>query len=241
MSRLGSSIQNNMIIQVRKNYYSVTLLIAVLVAVVTALLFKPHQIRTLIPAVMLLIVGGTTFVFIGGLIFDEKEKGILSALAVSPLSVGEYIWAKIISLTFLSTLEVGIMVFGPVIWFSLRADIEMPRVLPLVSGIVILNLLYTLAGLSITVYFRKITDFLMPMTGIMIFLQIPVLYFAGIIKHPIFLAIPSAAPVMIIQGAFISLELRQWIYAGSYVLCQLVVLVIWSYRSFVRNIMERMA
>lgn len=240
MSRLGSSIQNNMVIQVRRNYYSVTLLIAILVALVSALLFKPDQIRTVIPAVMLLIVGGTTFVFIGGLIFDEREKGILNALVVSPLRVGEYLWAKIISLTFLSTVEVAIMIFGPLIWFNTRSGIEMPRAALLIAGIIILNLLYTLMGLSITVYFKKITDFLMPLVAIMIFLQLPILYFAGVLRHPLLLVIPSAAPVMLIQGAFIRLETSQWVYALGYISIQLAGLIIWSRKAFVRNIIRRM-
>ena len=138
MSRLGSTIRNDVIIQVRKNFYTVSLIIAVLVAVTTCFAFKAEHIRIVIPAAMLLLVGGTTLVFIGGLIMEEKEKGILYAVLLSPLRIWEYLWSKIISLTVLATLEVGLMVGVPLAWFHSEQGIELPSIWILAAGIILM-------------------------------------------------------------------------------------------------------
>jgi fluoroquinolone transport system permease protein len=240
MSRLGSSLQNNIVIQVRKNYYTITLVVALLVAVVSSLLFEPENFRLIIPAIMLLIVGGTTFVFIGGLIFDEREKGVLQAMIVSPLKVGEYLWAKILSLTILSTIEIGIMIFGPLFWFQSQHGISIPNPALLLSGIIILNLIYTLMGLCLAVYFKRMTDFMLPLTAVIIFLQFPIVYFFGIIPSSWILIVPSAAPVMLIQAAFIDLSQGLWIYTFVYIFIQLGFLIFWSHRAFTQQIVKRL-
>ena len=196
MSRLLSTIQNDIVIQVRKNFYTVTMILALLFAVIFSLILRADQIRTIVPAAMLLIVGGTTMLFIGALILEEKEKGILKALLLSPLGPGRYLMSKVVTITFLSTLEIGIMIGGPIAYFHASAGTALPSVLILSVGVIVLNLIYTLLGLAITVRFRKVTDYMIPVVVVMILLQAPILYFTNIVPHPALLAIPSSVPVM---------------------------------------------
>ena len=240
MGRLLSTIQNDVVIQVRRNYYSVAVLIAAFFAVAFALIFEPDQILAIIPPAMLFIVGGTSMFFTGGLVIDEKEKGILKALLVSPLEVGEYLASKIITLTFLATLEVAIMVGGPLAYFHFSEGAALPNIALLLAGIVALNLIYTLLGMAFTVRFRKITDYMIPVALIMIPLQIPAVYFADIFSAPAILAIPSAAPVMIIQGAFLTLSSAEWLYAVLYVAALVLLLTLWARRSFFQHIVLRL-
>jgi len=240
MGRFVTSIQKDMILQVRNQMYTISLGLALLCAALFCFILKAEYIQTAVPAAMLLIVGGTTLIFVGGLILDEKEKGILSALILSPLSRREYLWSKIVSLTFLSTVEVGIMVGVPLLYFHYSQGMALPNLPVLFAGLVVLNLFLTVFGLGLAVRYRKITDYMVPILVIMVFLQVPILYYSRILPSPILLAIPSSAPIMIFQGAFARLALWQWIYAVGYNALLLAVLIPWSARAYYKHIVSKM-
>ncbi len=240
MNRLTTTIQKDMVVQIRNHIYTISLSLAVLFSIIFAALLKPDSIPIVIPAVMLLIVGGTTLVFIGGLILEEKETGILSALMLSPLRIKEYLWSKIITLTFLSTVEVGIMIGVPIAFFFYSKGTALPNLFLLLVGVLILNVMYTLLGIGLTVRYKKITDYMIPIVMIMIALQLPIIYYGKIVESPLFLVIPSSAPVMVIQGAFNQLPAWQWIYAVSYNLIILLGLLKWAFRSYHHYIVRKM-
>lgn len=240
MGRLSSSIQKDTMIQARKNLYAISLGLAVIFSLIFCFILKPDQLKIVIPAAMLLIVGGSTLLFVGALIMDEKESGVLSALVVSPLTSREYLLSKIITLTFLSTLEVGIMTGIPLAYFHGKFGVELPNILLLAVGIVILNMSLTALGIIVAVRFKKITDYIVPILVVMIFLQVPIIYFSGIMNSHVFLAIPSSASVMIIRGAFGALEPWQWIYAGIYNAVIVASLLIWAVASYEKHIVRKM-
>ncbi len=240
MNRLTTTIQKDMIVQIRNHIYTISLSLAILFSVLFSIILKAEHIKTVIPATMLLIVGGTTLVFIGGLVLDEKENGILSALILSPLKIGEYLWSKIITLTLLSTIEVGIMIGGPIAYFYYSGGTPLPNLIILFFGVLVLNLLYTLLGIGLTVRYKKITDYMLPIVMIMIVLQLPIIFFGNVLKSPFFLVIPSSAPVMVIQGAFEKLASWEWIYAIGYNIIILSGLIKWAFQSYDRHIVRKM-
>jgi len=241
MSRLLATVRNDVVVQIRKNVWTVAMVLAVAVAIVSAAAFPGESIRFVVPPAMLLLVGGSTLVFVGGLIMEEKERGILNALVLSPLRTGEYLAGKVLSLTLLSTAEVVIMIGGPLAWFHLREGIVLPDLGLLTLGILILNLCYTLLGIGITVRFRKVTDYLVPVTIISIVLQLPILYFLGLVDSPLLLAVPSAAPVMIVQGAFVPIGAEMWAYALACSAVQLAALTLWARASYLEHIVRRLS
>lgn len=240
MSRFFSTLQKDVMLQVRNNIYSVTLIIAVLFAIVFSFALQPDFLPVAIPAAILFVVGGTTFAFIGGLIFDEKENGILMALVLSPLSTKQYLWSKIVSITFLAVVEVAIMAGGPVAYFVLAEDAALPNISVFAAAIISINLLYCLLGVTITVRYKKMTEYLIPVALFMIFFQVPILYYAHIVTSPLLLVIPSAAPVMLVYGAFNQIAVWQWIYGFGYTTLILILLSFAALKAYKKYIIGEM-
>lgn len=241
MSRLASTIRKDMIVQSRNNIYTMTLVVALLFAIVFSILLKPEHIGVIIPAAMLFIVGGTTVVFIAILIMDEKELGLLNAMTVTPLSTKEYLIAKVGSITFLASLEVAIMLGVPIVLGYYRVGIQLPNFVFLVLGVIIVNLMYSLLGVGLIVRFEKFTEFMFPAVMIMVFFQIPAIYYAGILSTKAILLIPSAAPVMLIYGSFNQLEVWQLIYGIGYSVIILAGFAFWAYRAYVKHVVRTLS
>ena len=77
---------------------------------------------------------------------------------------------------------------------------------------------------------------LIPMGAIAMVLQLPAFYFVGALDHPAWLLVPSAAPTMLIRGAFTPLTPWELTYAvGVTTLC-CVGLAVWARRAFHRHV-----
>ena len=118
-----------------------------------------------------------------------------------------------------------------------------PLILPdipvLIIGIVCMGVLYTLIGIVLIVRYDKITDFLMPMAIWATVLTLPFVYFLGWAPFDIFLLIPTSAPTVIMQGAYLELEPWKWVYAIGYTTILLVGLTIWAHRAFEHHIVQK--
>lgn len=241
MGRIGSTLRKDMIVQSRNSIYTMTLVIAVLFAVVFTLLIQPEYLGAIIPAALLLIVGGTTVVFTAILIIDEKELGILSALTVTPLSPKEYLFSKVMSISLLADLEVAIMLGIPLIVAYYKVHFTVPTLLPMLVGIFLINLFYAMLGVVLIVRFNRFTDFMFPAVIVMVVLQIPIIYYADILHAPWLLLIPSAAPVMLVHGAFNTLETWEWVYGIGYSIAIITGFMWWSYLAFIEHIRNKLA
>lgn len=236
MSRLWTAMKTDVTIQVRNNLYAIGLSVAALTAVLFAWLANPGQLAALVPTLLLLVVGGTTFLYVGALIFFEKDQGTLQATIVSPLRPSEYLWSKIITLTGLAILEAAIMVGGSLLLMRFSSDVPVPNIPLLLAGIVGMGVLYTLMGIILMVRYQTFTDFLVPMAAIVSVLQLPFLYFWGVFDHPLFLIVPTSAPAMIVRGAFTRLAAWEWTYALGYMALLLVALALWAYQAFHKHV-----
>lgn len=239
MTRLVTAIRTDVIVQLRNQLYTIGIGVAILVGVVFARLASTNQLHSVIPALLLMFVGGTTFLYVGAMIFFEKEQGTLQANMVSPLRVSEYLWAKILTLSALATLESVIMVGLSMAIMSFSDELILPNVLLLLVGILSIGVIYTLMGIILMVRYDQITDFLIPMAFVVSVLQLPFLHFWGIVEHPVFLLLPTSAPTMIIRGAFLQLVPWEWFYAIGYTTALIVGLTIWAYRAFYAHIIEK--
>jgi len=190
---------------------------------------------------MLLAVGGSTLLYVAGMILFEKDEGTINAAIVSPLRVSEYLWSKIVTLTMLATLESIIMIGGAMLlmrYWQGQEISNMPNVPLLLLGIITIGTIYTLIGIILIVRYDKITDFLIPMAGVAVVLQLPFLYFLDMIRHPSLLVIPTSAPAVIMQGAYSQLPSWQWPYAIVYTALIIVALTVWAYRAFNKHIIN---
>ena len=240
MTRLLSAMKIDVIVQVRNNLYAIGIGVAVLVAVMVSQLARPNQLPWLVPALMLLVIGGTTLLYVAGLILFERDEGTLDAVMVSPLRTSEYLWSKIITLTALATLESLTMIGGAMLLMSRSDEMTWPAVPILLIGIIAIGVMYTLMGIVLIVRYDKITDFLIPMAALFSVLQLPFLHFWGVIEHPAFLIIPTSAPTMLMQGAYLPLATWEWLYAMGYTAAMIMGLTIWAYRAFNTHIIMKL-
>ncbi|MCA9931776.1 MAG: hypothetical protein KC419_25005 [Anaerolineales bacterium] len=239
MKRLISAMKTDVTLQIRTKLYHVGIGVAVLIAAMLAWLIDPSQLFAYIPALMLLVIGGTTMMYVAAMILFEKEQGTLNATIVSPLRTSEYLWSKILTLTFLATLEGSVMIGGAMLVMHFLSGVTLPNIPLLLLGMVLIGILYTLVGILLVVRYDKITDFLIPMSAAFIILQLPFVYFLGWVKMPFLLAIPTSAPTVFMQGAYGPLAGWEWVYAVGYTAVLLTVLTIWAHRAFTRHIIMK--
>lgn len=239
MKRLLAAMKLDFLLQVRTQLYTIGLVVAVVIAGALAWLADPEQLTTYVPTLMLLVIGGSTLLYVAAMILFEKEQGTLNALIVSPLTHGEYLWSKIVTLTGLATLEAAVMILGAMALMWLFGPLTWPNVPLLLLGILAIAILYTLIGIVLIVRYDKITDFLIPMALLAVALQLPFVYFLGWIEHPILLVIPTSAPTVLMQAAYGPLATWEWIYGVGYTALLLVGLSIWAGRAFQKHIVMK--
>jgi fluoroquinolone transport system permease protein len=239
MTRLLAAMKTDVMVQNRNHLYGIGIGIALLSGYIVSQITTAAALPTMIPIIMLFVVGGSTLLYVAGLLIFEKDEGTLSALIVSPLRRGEYLWSKIITLSFLATLESAILLGLSVYVMSLSQAVAAFNIPLLFLGIIVMAVLYTLLGIILIVRYKQITDFLVPVLVLALVLQAPFLYFAGLIENPLFLIIPTSAPTMLMQAAWINLELWQWVYALGYSAVQLFGLTLWAFRAFDTHIVKK--
>ena len=236
MTRLGSTIKTDVVVQVRNKLYAIGIGVGALLAVLLAWLAGADHLPGVVPATLLLFIGGSTTFYVAGMIVFERDEGTLHAVIVSPLRTSEYLWSKIITLTLLATLESVTIVGGAMLLLSWSEVVPWPNVPLLLTGIIAIGVIYTLMGIVLIVRYRKITDFLIPMAAIVGVLQLPFLHFLGLIEHPVFLIIPTSAPTMLMQGAFVPLAAWEWVYGIVYTAAMMGGFTVWAYRAFNKHI-----
>lgn len=239
MSRLLAAMKMDLLLQVRTNLYTIGIGAGVLVAAALAWLATPDQLPAWVPTVMLLVVGGSTMLYVAAMILFEKEQGTLKATIVSPMRTSEYLWAKIVTLTILATVESIVMVGGAMLVMSFSQRLSLPNIPLLLGGIVAIGIIYTLVGIVLIVRYDKITDFLIPVSGVAVILQLPFLYFIGWVQSPILLIIPTSAPTVLMQAAYGSLETWEWFYTIGYTTALITGLTFWAYRAFNKHIIMK--
>lgn len=240
MSRFLAVMKTDVTVQVRNNLYQIGVAIGMLVAIALSALTGPESIAKAVGPVILLMGGGSTLMYVAGMILFEKDEGTLHATIVSPIRTGEYLWSKILTLTMLATFECVLAVAGALVIVSLSGALPWPNIPLLLGGIIVLSVFFTLLGIVMVVRYNKITDFLMPMTAVASTLQLPFLYFWGVVEHPALLIIPTSAPTMLIQGAFIPLAPWEWIYSLTYTGVLIAALAVWAHRAFRTHIIENL-
>ncbi len=153
------------------------------------------------------------FVFIGGMVMLEKSQGILRYLAVTPLSAGEYILAKLLSLGLLAEVAGG----------AIAAVTAWGNYNPLLLGLAILpgSIFFTLCGLFSTAGCSTMNRYFLQMAPGMLLITIPCLLPLLWGWHPLLMLIPPVAALRLVMGAFHGLE--SW----EIVLCT-VVLLVWD-------------
>lgn len=240
LERFFAALKLDMLVQWRIKLYLIGVLAGVIVAVAVAQITAANQLYLVIPALMLLVIGGSTMLYVAALVIFERDEATINAVIVSPLRTTEYLFAKIFSLLILITVECITMIGGSMFLIWLAGTGTEPLTVPNIGllwlGITGNAVIYTLIGIILIVRYRRITEFLIPLAVVAIVLEIPVIYFLDIFMHPLLLVIPTSAPTLIIRGAFVECTRLEWAYAVGYSILLIIGLSFWGYHAFKKHL-----
>lgn len=238
MNRTLAAMRTDVALQARNQLYAISIAMAVLLAGALGWLSSPAQLHATVPMGILFVVGGSTLLYVVAMMILEMDDGTLQAVIVSPLRPAEYITAKVVTLGALATAEGAIITVGTVLWVGGPGQAPWPSPL-LVGGVFVLGVIHTYIGVILVVRYRRIMEAILPAGMVATLLQAPGLYFVGALDHPAMLAIPTAAPCMLVRGAFVPLAPWQWVYALAYCAVIVVVLRRWARLAYERHIVRK--
>lgn len=219
MSRFAATLRADLLLQARNGFYSATAFVTVLWAL---LLFQINglDLRWLLPPMLLgnLLLG--TFYFIAGLVLLERAEGSLTARAVTPLRTGEYLASKVLSLSGLALAET--LALTPLLagWNFLA--------LPLIAGTLLGAAIYCLAGFVAVWRYQAVNEYLMPSTGYVILLWLPLLAYTAQWRPWPLLLHPLSGPLALIEAAFAPTPLSQQLYSLGASLLWVALLGRWA-------------
>jgi fluoroquinolone transport system permease protein len=208
MKRLLTTIGCDLRLQQRNGFYYAT---AFVVAVYALGLSQLHaagvqlNLSWLLPAVVLNNLMITCFYFVGALVLLEKTEGTLTAQVVTPLRDGEYIAAKVITLTALA-LVYNLAVVALVVGSEFGA-------LALICGIAIAAALVIMAGFVVVARYESVNEFLLPSLPYAAGLMLPLAYMFGW-DSPLLYLHPLQGPLLLLRAAFTPAKAWQIAYAA---------------------------
>ena len=227
MKRLKTAVLWEMRLQFRQGFYYAAAFIAVLMTIVLWQ-FPQAELPTILPLFVLGNMTIGTFYFMAGLVLLEKGDGVLEGLIVSPLRQGEYLAAKMISLTLLTLVEnVGIVTAV----YGLNANL-----LLLVLGVGLMASFNVLCGFIAVARYDSINSFLMPSILITLTLSVPLVDYLGFWRSPLLYLHPVQAMLLLLKGAFAPIAVWQMVYGVLYAALWIGLLFRISERIFYRFI-----
>jgi fluoroquinolone transport system permease protein len=187
-------------------------------------------LRPLLPTFLFLNGTITTFLFVGALLLFEKSEGVLQALVVTPLRVGEFVASKVASLTALAVVE-GVVIVALGWGFEVH-------VLPLLLGLTATGVLYTLFGFALVLRYDAVNEYILPAGAIVGVLQLPMLGALGIWEPAVFWLWPTTGALRMLQAGFEVQSPTTWIYAVGWTGLWIGVGSLWCRAAFVRFVVR---
>ncbi len=209
--------------------YAVGIALSLLMGGGLALALNTESLKTALPMLFLFTLGGTSLLYVLGLVVFEKDEGTLFALLVSPLTTHEYFMSKLISLTGLALLE-SLIIVGITGAFTTFSPVFF------VGGVLLMGVMLTLMGFILIVRYNTLTDAFLPLLVVGLGLNLPALYFLDIVPNALILLVPSSAPTMLSWGAWHPLEAWEVAYGVGYSLLLIAGLYRWAMSAFYRHI-----
>jgi fluoroquinolone transport system permease protein len=195
MRALVTALRWDVTLQARNGFYWAS---AFLVVVVGALLLSlPASLRdpaAWVPPILVINLQITTFFFVAGLLLLERDEGTLGALAVSPITAGGYLAAKMVSLTLLGVAETA-----AVIGIAFGFAGSWPLVL---AGALAIGVIYTGVGAAVATRYDSVNALLLPASAFVTLLLLPLLPHFDLAPRWPFLVHPMEPPLALLRAGF---------------------------------------
>lgn len=165
------------------------------------------------------------FLFVGVLVLFERGSHTLAAVAVTPLTTGQYIAAKAVSLTLLAVPSGVAMALAARGWGGME-------LWPLVAALALTSVLFILLGLVAVVRVRSVNEYLLLVPAAMTPLCLPVVGLLGLFDTPLFRLIPSQASLLLFRRAFAPRPAWEAVYGVGFLLLSIALSAWWAHRAF---------
>ncbi len=204
MSRLAHTLALDVRLQWRNRLYYVGAGVVLLMVYLLRAFFTHDQMAVALPAFLFFAVGGTVWFYLGGMVLLEKGEGTLDPLTVTPLRAHEYLGSKFATLTALCCFESAVVVL-----LAYGLDFSVPLAL---AGVVGMSLVMVSIGFALAARCAGITEFLMPSMLAMIVLETPALHYFDLWAIPIWYAVPTMPPLILLEAAFRPVATGELVY-----------------------------
>ena len=232
MRRLTATLRADLRLQFRNGFHYATAFVVVIWLLVFGQVERTSlDLQWVLPAFVLDNLVINSFLFVGALVLLEKGESTLQAQVVTPLLIGEYLGAKVITLTLLGLLQNLAVVF---VFHGLT-----PGLLPLVVGVVLASTLYILAGFVVVTRYDSINEYLLPAIACVALLLLPLLPYVNGWDSLLLRLHPMHAVLLILQAGFRPVDAGNLVYALLYGVLWVVLLYRASQRAFDRYIIGR--
>lgn len=227
MSQLFATLKLDVRLQARSKLYTIGIFVAMLLGLAGRFFVHADYAGRVLAVFYLAGLGGTTYMFCASLVLLEKSQGTLQALRTSPLTSTAYIASKVVTLTSFAVLESAIVY--AVAFFGVPLN-----PVPMITGVVLLGVLYTLVALGQVASHDSVTAFLFPgAMCVVLLMQLPMFHvIAG--PFPPWYLIPTQGPLLLMLGATQTLDVWQWLYAIVVSFVSIVLAFQWTKRRFAR-------
>lgn len=192
-ARLWVATGNDVRLQWRHGFYAAYALVTALYVV--ALRFTPAGAYPLVvPFLVFSDPAVFGFFVAGALVILERDDGMMQTLFVTPLGVGEYVAAKVISLAAIAVVTSLAIAAGAV---GLAFDGPL-----LVAGVALTAAFIVQVGLGLASRFSTINRFMLVGSAATTILAAPLVVFVGVADWRWVAVLPTHASLLIIGGAF---------------------------------------
>lgn len=189
--RVWHALRCDMRLQLRHGFYGAY--IFVVLVYVGLLRMLPEAVRVVaLPPVLLSEAAIIGFFFAGALLHLERSDGTLQALGMTPLTAGEYILAKMLSLALLNAAAAVAIAVGS----------GAPHVAPvlLAATAALTGAIFCLAGVAVASRFQRLERFVVwGGLGSALF-ALPVLPYLGVLPSPLWAVLPTQ-PALVLLAA----------------------------------------
>lgn len=201
--RLLAALKHDFRFQFRQGFYHVYLVLTLLY--IGGLYLLPEQARQAL-AIFIIFIDPSVlgFFFIGGLIMLERGQDTLESLFVTPLRIGEYIAAKLISLTtiaLIASFTIMLSLFG----FNFNP-------FALFAGVTLTSIFFTLFGIIVASYTRTVNGYLITSGLVTPIFFVPFLHYIGF-SSPLYYIFPTKGALILLEAMFTPQGAGPTIYA----------------------------
>jgi fluoroquinolone transport system permease protein len=191
--RVWVATRNDARLQWRHGFYAAYALVTLLYVVV--LRFTPAgEYPRVVPFLIFSDPAVFGFFFAGALVILERDDGMMQSLFVTPLAIGEYVTAKVLSLTAVAVVTSVAIAAGA---RGRRFDPVL-----LILGVALTAVFIIQIGLALAARFATINRFMLGGSVATMVLVAPLLTFAGIVDWAWLRVVPTHASLVWIAGAF---------------------------------------